>query len=63
LAVVLGMVFTTTGLWISYAWNLTSGASIILVAGLAYLLTLLIRTLRQRSALNHDAAASEVAHP
>jgi zinc transport system permease protein len=59
LAVVLGMVFTTTGLWISYAWNLTSGASIILVAGLAYLLTLLFRTLRQRSALDQNAASLE----
>jgi len=63
LAVVLGMVFTTTGLWISYAWNLTSGASIILVAGLAYLLTLLIRTLRQRSALDQDAASPETTQP
>jgi zinc transport system permease protein len=63
LAVVLGMVFTTTGLWISYAWNLTSGASIILVAGLAYLLTLLFRTLRQRSALDQDAALPETAQP
>ncbi len=63
LAVVLGMVFTTVGLWISYAWNLTSGASIILVAGFAYLLTLLIRTLRQRSALDQDAASLETAQP
>jgi zinc transport system permease protein len=63
LAVVLGMVFTTVGLWISYAWNLTSGASIILVAGLAYLLTLLIRTFRQRSALDQDAASLETAQP
>ena len=59
LAVALGMVFTTVGLWISYAWNLTSGASIILVAGLAYLLTLLFRTLRQRSALDQNAASLE----
>lgn len=40
LAVVLGMVFTTVGLWLSYAWNLTSGASIILVAGAGYLVSL-----------------------
>ena len=35
-AVLLGMVFTTVGLGLSYAWNLTSGASIILVSGAAY---------------------------
>jgi zinc transport system permease protein len=47
-ATVLGMVFTTVGLWVSYRWNLTSGASIILVAGLAYLLSLALAPLRAR---------------
>jgi len=37
----LGVLFTFTGLWLSYAWNLTSGASIILVAGAGYLLSLI----------------------
>jgi zinc transport system permease protein len=59
----LGMIFTTVGLWLSYVWNLTSGASIILVAGLAYLLSLSVRTFWQRSSLNHDAATSEAAQP
>ena len=40
---ILGMLFTVVGLWISYAWNLTSGASIILVSGAAYLVSLAIR--------------------
>jgi len=40
LASVLGALFTTTGLWLSYFLNLTSGATIILVAGAAYLLSL-----------------------
>ncbi len=39
----LGMTFTTTGLWLSYFFNLTSGATIILVAGTAYLLSLLLK--------------------
>jgi len=39
---VLGIVFTVIGLWVSYVWNLTSGASIILVSGLTYLLSLAI---------------------
>ena len=38
-ASLLGMVFTTTGLWLSYCLNLTSGATIILVAGTAYFLS------------------------
>ena len=42
LASVLGVVFTTTGLWLSYVLNLTSGATIILVAGMAYLLSIAI---------------------
>lgn len=42
-AVMLGMLFTTVGLWLSYSWNLTSGATIILVAGAAYLLSLVVK--------------------
>jgi zinc transport system permease protein len=40
LASILGVIFTTTGLWLSYFLNLTSGATIILVAGAVYLLSL-----------------------
>jgi zinc transport system permease protein len=39
LASALGMLFMTTGLWLSYFLNLTSGATIILVSGAAYLLS------------------------
>jgi zinc transport system permease protein len=38
----LGALFTIFGLWLSYAFDLTSGASIILVAGIAFLLFFLI---------------------
>jgi len=38
---VLGIIFTTIGIALSYYVNLTSGATIILVAGFAYLLSLL----------------------
>jgi zinc transport system permease protein len=41
IASLLGMIFTTTGLWLSYSLNLTSGATIILVAGMAYFLSFL----------------------
>ena len=48
LASVLGMVFTTTGLWLSYRFNLTSGATIILVSGAVYLLTTTVKSLYSR---------------
>jgi len=40
LSCVLGVLFTVAGLWLSYAWDLTSGATIILVSGVAYVLSL-----------------------
>jgi zinc transport system permease protein len=48
LASVLGVLFTTTGLWLSYFLNLTSGATIILTSGAAYLLSLAIQPLLRR---------------
>ena len=45
LAIILGVLFTTTGLWFSYSLNLTSGATIILVSGFAYLLAMASRPL------------------
>lgn len=46
LASLLGMVFTTIGLFLSYFLNLTSGATIIAIAGIAYLISLLIQNSR-----------------
>jgi len=48
-AVVLGVCFTVLGLFISYTWNLTSGASIILVSGVGYLLSLALQPLISES--------------
>jgi len=45
LASILGVIFTTTGLWLSYFLNLTSGATIILVSGAAYLLSVVVKPL------------------
>jgi len=45
MACILGALFTTTGLWLSYFLNLTSGATIILVSGGAYLLSLMAKSL------------------
>jgi zinc transport system permease protein len=45
----LGALFTITGLWISYRYNLTSGAAIIMVSGVAFLISLLIDRLRLRT--------------
>ena len=42
----LGAVFSVTGLWCSYRYNLTSGASIIMVAGIVFLVFLLVDKIR-----------------
>ena len=56
----LGMVFTTAGLWLSYRFDLTSGAAIILVATAAYLGSLGIQRLGRASAwrARRDSATS-----
>jgi zinc transport system permease protein len=41
----LGVVFTVSGLWLSYTFNLTSGASIIMVAGTVFFLSLMFERL------------------
>jgi zinc transport system permease protein len=38
----LGSLFTVIGLWLSYTFDLTSGASIIMVAGMSFFLSLLL---------------------
>lgn len=48
LASILGIFFTLTGLWLSYFFNLTSGATIILTCGFAYLISLVFKTLTIR---------------
>ncbi len=47
-ACVLGAAFTFAGLGVSYAGNLPSGATIILLAGVSYLVSLAARLLRLR---------------
>ncbi len=44
----LSVLFTVTGLLLSYYFNLTSGAMIILVAAMAYLIALLVRVFCQK---------------
>lgn len=38
----LGMIFTTGGLWLSYRFDVTSGAAIIFLAGLVFFISLLV---------------------
>jgi zinc transport system permease protein len=57
LASLLGAVFTLTGLWLSYQYNLTSGATIILVATSMYLIALLLK-----KAIKHSINMREL-HP
>jgi len=57
-SIFLNIVFTISGLWLSYAFNLTSGASIILVAGTAFLLFLPVEHRLRKSRRQGPAALS-----
>lgn len=48
LSVVFSCVFTVTGLWLSYVFNLTSGATIILVAAFFFFASLMVERLRSK---------------
>ncbi len=59
LAILAGVVFTFSGLWISYALNLASGATIILVSGTVLFISFGLNRLRRRARehnRNADAA-------
>jgi zinc transport system permease protein len=43
---VLGVLFTVAGLWLSYRYNLTSGASIIMVSGAVFFISMLVDRIR-----------------
>ncbi len=45
---ILSAIFTVTGLWLSYVFDLTSGASIIAVAGIGFLISLGIERFRPK---------------
>ncbi|MFA0832509.1 MAG: metal ABC transporter permease [Methanobacterium formicicum] len=47
LSVILGMILTTAGLYLSYLFNLASGATIVLVLGLGFLVSVLIQKLME----------------
>ena len=48
ISIVLGAIFTTTGLWISYVLDLTSGATIILTSGAGFVIAMLWRAVERR---------------
>ncbi len=47
-ASLLGMVFTVIGLWISFVYNITSGAAIIMVAGIFFFISLILDRVTDR---------------
>jgi len=55
LASVLGMLFTSAGLWLSYSLNLTSGATIILVGGVIYLVSTAAKSVALRARANRQS--------
>ena len=55
----LGAVFTISGLWLSYSFDLTSGASIILVSGLAFFISLVMNRIRIIARIKRQSAVLE----
>ena len=43
LSVILGIILTMVGLWLSYIFNLASGATIVLVLGIAFFISILLK--------------------
>jgi len=51
----LGILFTLTGLWVSYLYNLTSGATIIMVGGVGFFLSLALDAITMRMKLSRQS--------
>jgi len=49
-SIILSAIFTVIGLWLSYLFDLTSGASIIVVAGIGFLISLGVERFRPKMA-------------
>ena len=58
LAILAGVVFTFSGLWISYVLNLASGATIILVSSTVLFISFSINKLRRRTREHHRNASA-----
>lgn len=58
LAILAGVIFTFSGLWISYALNLASGATIILVSGTVLFISFGVNKLRRRTRENNHTATT-----
>lgn len=55
----LGALFTVVGLWLSYRYDLTSGAAIIMVAGIVFMISFLIKRKRILPRTKDQPAAAE----
>ena len=51
-SVLLNLFFTSAGLWLSYSFNLTSGASIIMVGAVCFFISLLIEHLKPKRGIH-----------
>jgi len=55
----LGVIFAVSGLWLSYYLNLTSGATIIVLGGIGYVVALAIRHLQHRASAEREPSLSQ----
>jgi len=61
-AVLLGIVFCMTGLWLSYAFNIASGAAIVILSVLCYLALYALKIIQQKMKNKELAAAAQNRH-
>jgi zinc transport system permease protein len=52
LSSILGILFTLSGLWLSYTFDLTSGATIILVAGLGFFISQILDFIKRKGVVS-----------
>ena len=50
LSIILSLIFTAVGLWLSFGYNLSSGATIIMVAAVGFVLDFLYRSIKHKMA-------------
>jgi len=63
MSTLLGAVFTTSGLWLSYTFDMASGATIILVSGITYVLSLGCKSLVKRKVVAGAGAREGILVP
>jgi zinc transport system permease protein len=60
-SILLGCVFCVAGLWISYTMNIASGASIVILSVICYLILYMVHAIRMKSSRRRIAGGKDEA--